>query len=56
LKHGLVINVTAESVVRLLPPLIFKQEHADHLITTLAPLIRATLQTPVEFSTQAKAA
>jgi acetylornithine/N-succinyldiaminopimelate aminotransferase len=56
LKHGLVINVTAESVVRLLPPLIFNQEHADLLIHTLAPLIRATLQTPVEFSTQAKAA
>ena len=38
---GLLINVTAERVVRLLPPLIFSDSEADQLVTTLAPLIRA---------------
>lgn len=40
---GLLINVTAEKVIRLLPPLIFSDSDADQLVTTLAPLIRAFL-------------
>ena len=40
LEAGLVINVTADTVVRLLPPLIFTDAHADQLVTTLVPLIR----------------
>jgi acetylornithine/N-succinyldiaminopimelate aminotransferase len=43
LEAGLVINVTADTVVRLLPPLIFTEDHADELVTTLVPLIRKFL-------------
>ena len=39
LEQGLLINVTADRVVRLLPPLIFRREHSDQLIDMLCPLI-----------------
>jgi len=39
LEHGLLINVTVDNVIRLLPPLIFKREEAELLLATLAPLI-----------------
>ena len=41
LDDGLLINVTAERVVRLLPPLVINAEEARHLATRLAALIRA---------------
>ncbi len=40
LEAGVLINVTAERVVRLLPPLIFTHDEARQLIEQLAPLIR----------------
>jgi acetylornithine aminotransferase len=40
LERGLIINVTADNVVRLVPPLVFNLEHADLLLSTLAPLLR----------------
>ncbi len=40
MDKGLIINVTAESVVRLLPPLIMTDDEADQLVDILAPLIR----------------
>ncbi len=43
LEAGLVLNVTADRVVRLLPPLIFRTEHADRLVETLVPLVRRFL-------------
>lgn len=43
LEHGLLINVTAEKVVRLLPPLILSDKEATHLVDVLAPLIREFL-------------
>ncbi len=43
LEQRLLINVTAESVVRLLPPLILNQEEAALLTGQLARLIRAYL-------------
>jgi acetylornithine aminotransferase len=43
LEHGLLINVTAERVVRLLPPLILSDKEATHLVDVLAPLIREFL-------------
>jgi acetylornithine/N-succinyldiaminopimelate aminotransferase len=46
LDAGLLINVTADNVLRLLPPLIFTREHAQHLIDTLSPLIIAFLANP----------
>ena len=39
LDKGLLINVTADNVVRLLPPLNFSREQADLLLETLTPLI-----------------
>ena len=42
-EHQLIINVTAGSVVRLLPPLNITQEQADQLIQRLVTMIRAYL-------------
>ncbi len=43
LDEGLLINVTAERVVRLLPPLILRQSEAAMLVETLSALIRRFL-------------
>jgi acetylornithine/N-succinyldiaminopimelate aminotransferase len=40
---GLLISVTAERVVRLLPPLILTAAEADEVVAKLAPLIRKFL-------------
>ena len=40
LAQGLIINVTADSVVRLLPPLVMKRDEAQQVVDMLAPLIR----------------
>ena len=42
-QHHLIINVTAGSVVRLLPPLNITQEQADQLIQRLATMIQTYL-------------
>lgn len=42
--HGLIINVTRDNVIRLLPPLIINQEEARTLATQLVPLIKTFLQ------------
>ncbi len=39
LAQGLLINVTAENVIRLLPALIFSRQEAQQLIDLLSPLI-----------------
>jgi acetylornithine aminotransferase len=49
LAAGLLINVTADKVVRLLPPLVLSQDEARELVETLSPLIR-------DFLSQAPAA
>jgi len=46
LAHQLLINVTAENVVRLLPPLVMKQDEADQLVRRLIPLIKGFLVSP----------
>jgi acetylornithine/N-succinyldiaminopimelate aminotransferase len=43
LERGLLINVTAEKVVRLLPSLVFTDDDARELVAVLAPLIREFL-------------
>jgi acetylornithine aminotransferase len=48
LARGLLINVTAGSVVRLLPPLIIDDEQATEIIDGVAGLIREFLQTPLD--------
>lgn len=40
LEAGLLINVTAERVIRLLPPLILDNEQCDLLVTSLSRLIK----------------
>lgn len=43
LAAGLLINVTADTVVRLLPPLVISQDEAQHLVDALVPLIKRFL-------------
>ncbi len=45
LHDGLLINVTADSVIRLLPPLIYSDQQADMLCEKLSRLINARQQT-----------
>src|SRR3954471_192194 len=40
---GLLISVTADTVVRLLPPLIMTERQADEVVAILAPLVKAFL-------------
>ncbi|HEY0665025.1 MAG TPA: aspartate aminotransferase family protein [Gallionella sp.] len=44
LSKGLLINVTADSVIRLLPPLIMSQDEAQQMLDILCPLIKEFLQ------------
>ncbi|MDH5472408.1 MAG: acetylornithine transaminase [Gammaproteobacteria bacterium] len=43
LEKGLLINVTAGNVIRLLPPLILTDEQADQIITVVSDLVKAFL-------------
>ena len=44
LKHGLLFNITADRVVRLLPPLIITRKDADEIIKRLAATIAEFVQ------------
>lgn len=44
LEAGILINVTAERVVRLLPPLVMSEEESDVLVDRLVPLITRFLE------------
>ena len=44
LAQGLLTNVTADNVIRLLPPLVMSQEEAQQLLDILCPLIKDFLQ------------
>lgn len=46
LEQGLLINVTAESVIRLLPPLVMSLDEARILVDKLAAIIKAYLTQP----------
>jgi acetylornithine/N-succinyldiaminopimelate aminotransferase len=50
LDAGLLINVTADNVVRLLPPLIMSQDEARQLVERLSPLILEFLSQPASAS------
>lgn len=43
LEAGLLINVTAEKVIRLLPPLVMNEQEAQQVVDILAPLIKKFL-------------
>ena len=42
-EAGLLISVTADSVIRLVPPLILSMAEADEIVALLAPLVKALL-------------
>jgi acetylornithine aminotransferase len=44
LANGLLINVTADNIIRLLPPLVISQDEAQQLIDTLSSTIKEFLQ------------
>ncbi|WP_295952019.1 aspartate aminotransferase family protein [Rhodoferax sp.] len=46
-EAGLLISVTADSVIRLVPPLILTTAEADELVAILCPLIKQFLAEPV---------
>jgi acetylornithine/N-succinyldiaminopimelate aminotransferase len=48
LDAGLVINVTADNVVRLLPPLVMSEAEGRLVVERLAPLVRAFLARSAE--------
>ncbi|WP_298293228.1 aspartate aminotransferase family protein [Thiomonas sp.] len=48
LDRGVLLNVTQERVIRLLPPLIFTAEQADLLVQQLVPAVRGFLQAPAQ--------
>jgi acetylornithine/N-succinyldiaminopimelate aminotransferase len=43
-KAGLLISVTADKVIRLVPPLILSTDEAGQIVAILAPLVRGFLQ------------
>ncbi len=43
LEAGIVINVTADKVVRLLPPLVYGDAESRELVARLAPIVKAFL-------------
>jgi acetylornithine/N-succinyldiaminopimelate aminotransferase len=54
LEAGLVINVTADSVVRLLPPLVMSEAEGRLVVERLAPLVRAFLERSSEATAAAR--
>ncbi|MCC6474870.1 MAG: acetylornithine transaminase [Burkholderiales bacterium] len=46
LDRGLLINVTMDNVIRLLPPLVIAESEARQVVATLAPLVREFLARP----------
>jgi acetylornithine/N-succinyldiaminopimelate aminotransferase len=56
LERGLLINVTVDNVIRLLPPLIFRMEEAGLLLSTLAPLVTQFLDRQAAAQTAAQTA
>jgi acetylornithine/N-succinyldiaminopimelate aminotransferase len=48
LDAGLVINVTADNVVRLLPPLVMSEAEGRMVVERLAPLVRAFVERSAE--------
>ncbi|KQM69068.1 aspartate aminotransferase family protein [Xylophilus sp. Leaf220] len=45
-EAGLLLSVTADSVIRLVPPLILTADEADQIVAILVPLVKAFLAEP----------
>jgi len=56
LAAGLLINVTNDNVIRLLPPLVIKREEAAQIVAILSPLIADFLARSSEAQPAAKTA
>jgi acetylornithine/N-succinyldiaminopimelate aminotransferase len=54
LEAGLVINVTADNVVRLLPPLVMSEAEGRMVVERVAPLVRAFLERSAEATAAAR--
>ena len=46
MEAGLLISVTADRVIRIVPPLIMSADEARQVVERLAPLVRAFLAEP----------
>jgi acetylornithine aminotransferase len=53
LEAGLLINVTMEKVIRLLPPLVMNSEEARRVLSILVPLVRSFLARPAAVEARA---
>ena len=42
-EAGLLLSVTADTVIRLVPPLIITPQEADEVVAKLKPLVQAVL-------------
>ncbi|MFM9424456.1 acetylornithine/N-succinyldiaminopimelate aminotransferase [Variovorax sp. GrIS 2.14] len=47
-EAGLLLSVTADTVIRLVPPLILSTAEADEIVALLAPLVKAFLAEPIK--------
>ena len=45
-EAGLLLSVTADSVIRLVPPLILSVAEADEIVAILAPIVKTFLAEP----------
>jgi len=46
-ERGLLLSVTADSVIRMVPSLILSQAEADEIVAILVPLVKEFLAEPV---------
>jgi acetylornithine/N-succinyldiaminopimelate aminotransferase len=53
MDKGMLINVTADNVVRFAPPLVMNKGEADTLVNSMVPLIREFLQKPAPAAAKA---
>jgi acetylornithine/N-succinyldiaminopimelate aminotransferase len=44
LEKGLLINVTSDKVVRLLPPLVIQRAEAEQVVNTLSGMVKEFLK------------
>jgi len=45
-EAGLLVSVTADKVIRLVPPLILSEDEANQIVAILCPLIKQFLSEP----------
>jgi acetylornithine aminotransferase len=55
LEQGLVLNVTADTVIRLVPPLVMSEAEGRALVDILVPVVKSFLARPVVAAPVAKA-